>query len=285
MPKLFYVLQGVGAGFFFGTASIFVRFLAGVDAFTIVVFRVLVAGLLLSVLAAFFFRSDVVNTFRKFPREIPLLGFLLSFHFIFFVLGVQNTSVVNATTLVNTTPAMALAIGWGLGWTKPTNVNVIGLVLAVAGSATMALGESSGVSGGLLGNVYAVLGAFFWALYLVVGKRVRQEVNIFAVFGPLLLFTSLPALAAAYLLGRGLYPLNPAQTLFLLALALFPTVLGHGLQFSSLRGLHPYQASSLALLEPIVAALLAAVLLAEVAGPVTYLGAAAVILGIYLVIR
>lgn len=285
MAKLFYVAQGAAAGFFFGTASIFVRLLPGLDAFTIVVFRVLVASAFLWIIGLTFFRSEVSKVFTRFSRQLPVIGFLLGMHLIFFVLGVQNTSVVNATTLVNTTPAMALAIGWALKWIKPSNINIIGLVLAVAGSAVMTLGEFSIQSQSFLGDVYAVLGALFWALYLVFGKKVREEVNIFAVLGPLYMFTSVPALVVAYGLGGGLAAPTADQIYALLGLAFFPTVLGHGLQFSSLRGLHPYQASSLALLEPIVATIIAAILLAEIADPITYVAAAIVITGIYLVIR
>ncbi|MDW8063422.1 MAG: DMT family transporter [Candidatus Caldarchaeum sp.] len=285
MAKIFYVAQGAAAGFFFGTASIFVRFLHGLDAFTIVVFRVLVAAVFLWLVGFVFFRRELSAVLRRFSRELPLLGFLLGLHLIFFVLGVQNTSVVNATTLVNTTPAMALAIGWGLGWIKPSNINIIGLLLAVAGSASMTFGQFSLQSPNLVGDLYAVLGALFWALYLVFGKKVREAANIFAVLGPLYTFTALPALSAAYVLGPGLSTPRTEQLFALFGLAFFPTVLGHGLQFSSLRGLHPYQASSLALLEPIVATALAAVLLYEIADPITYVSAAAVITGIYLVIR
>ncbi|MCS7133258.1 MAG: DMT family transporter [Candidatus Caldarchaeum sp.] len=285
MAKLFYVAQGAAAGFFFGTASIFVRFLPGLDAFTIVVFRVLVAAVFLWLVGVLFFRHEMHDVLKRFSRQLPMLGFLLGLHLIFFVLGVQNTSVVNATTLVNTTPAMALVIGWGLGWIKPSNINIVGLFLAIAGSASMTLGQFSLQSPSLAGDVYAVLGALFWALYLVFGKKVREEANIFAILGPLYTFTALPALVAAFLLGPGLSTPRTEQLFALFGLAFFPTVLGHGLQFSSLRGLHPYQASSLALLEPIVAAALAALLLAEIADPLTYLSAAAVITGIYLVIK
>ncbi|MEM0440041.1 MAG: DMT family transporter [Candidatus Caldarchaeum sp.] len=285
MAKFFYVAQGAAAGFFFGTASIFVRLLPGLDAFTIVVFRVLIASAFLWIIGLTFFRAEILKVFRRFGFQLFIVGFLLGMHLIFFVLGVQNTSVVNATTLVNTTPAMALVIGWAFKWIRPSNINIIGLALAVAGSAVMTLGEFSTQSQSFLGDVYAVLGAFFWALYLVFGKKVREEVNIFAVLGPLYMFTSLPAVAVACGLGEGLAMPKQDQIYPLLGLAFFPTVLGHGLQFSSLRGLHPYQASSLALLEPIVATIIAAILLAEIADPITYVAAAIVITGIYLVIR
>ncbi|MDW8084067.1 MAG: DMT family transporter [Candidatus Caldarchaeum sp.] len=285
MAKIFYVAQGAAAGFFFGTASIFVRFLHGLDAFTIVVFRVVVAAALLWVVSLILFGNESFKVIRRFSRELPLLGFLLGLHFIFFVLGVQNTSVVNATTLVNTTPAMAMVIGWRLGWIKPSNTNIIGLVLAIVGLAAMTLGQFSLQSPNIVGDVYAVFGALFWALYLVFGKKVREQVNIFAALGPLYMFTAFPALAAAFIFGRGLSSPGADQLFALFGLAFFPTVLGHGLQFSSLRGLHPYQTSSLALLEPIVAAGLAVLLLAEIADPITYLSAAAVITGIYLVIK
>ncbi|MEM2238034.1 MAG: DMT family transporter [Candidatus Caldarchaeum sp.] len=284
MGRFFYVVQGAGAGFLFGTASIFVRFLYSMDAFSIAFFRVLIAGLLISSAGLIIRRRNLLQQMLRFFAVLPALGILLGLHFIFFISAIKTTAVVNATTLVNTTPAIALIVGWALGWIKPSSLNLFGLLLTIAGAVSMTAGEFSLNPQNVLGDFYAVLGALAWALYLVVGKRVREEAEIVVVMGPIYLWTAL-ATGVTGLLSGGLTQPRPEELYPLTALAILPTVLGHSLQFSSLKGLHPYEASALALLEPVVATILAAVVLSEVVEPGFYLSAAVVIAGIYLVMR
>ncbi|MEM4346410.1 MAG: DMT family transporter, partial [Candidatus Caldarchaeum sp.] len=133
-------------------------------------------------------------------------------------------------------------------------------------------------------DVFALTGALAWAVYLVVGKGVREGGNVLSAAGPIYLSAAVATGLAALIVG-GLKQPRGDEILPLLALAFFPTVLGHSLQFSSLKKLHPYEASALALLEPVVATLLAAAVLNEVVEPAFYLSAAVIITGIYMVVR
>ncbi|MEM4560611.1 MAG: DMT family transporter [Candidatus Caldarchaeum sp.] len=284
MRRLLYLVQGAAAGFFFGTAAVFVRYLSSLDAFTIAFGRVLIAGLVMVLLGLLVYRSKYVEDVSRNWRKYPLLGFFLGLHFIFFTLGVQNTSVVNATTLVNTTPAMAMVLGWAFKQVKPSGLNTAGLLMTFLGSASMTFGELSYNPQQISGDAFALAGALAWAVYLVVGKSVREGGNVLSAAGPIYLSAAVATGLAALIVG-GLKQPRGDEILPLLGLAFFPTVLGHSLQFSSLKKLFPYEASALALLEPIVATLLAAAVLNEVVDPAFYLSAAIIITGIYMVVR
>jgi drug/metabolite transporter (DMT)-like permease len=83
--------------------------------------------------------------------------------------------------------------------------------------------------------------------------------------------------------GNNLYIPGLSELIVLVALALLPTALGHTLHFYSLKGLTPSQAATSALLEPVVASSLAALLFSEVPHPIFIIGATATIVGIFLV--
>ncbi|MCS7137797.1 MAG: DMT family transporter [Candidatus Caldarchaeum sp.] len=284
MGRAVYLAQGAAAGFFFGTGSIFVRYMPYLDAFTIAFARVSIAGLLLVVAGLLVYRSGFVRQAMKNFSQLPLLGLLLGLHFVFFTLAVKSTSVVNAATLVNTTPAITLALGWALHLVKPSRTNIFGLGLTLAGASSMALGELSFSPHQISGDLFALAGALAWAVYLVAGKRVREASEVMAAAGPIYLWSAAATGLTALMLG-GIGRPRAEEVYPLIGLAVFPTVLGHSLQFSSLKKLHPYEASALALLEPVVATLLAAAVLNEVVEPGFYVSAAIIIVGIYLVTR
>jgi drug/metabolite transporter (DMT)-like permease len=284
MGRAFYIAQGAGAGFFFGTASIFIRFLPNMDALSISFIRVLAAGLFLTCVGVALRRTAFVEGLRRPGLSLAGLGFFLALHFIFFVAAVKNTSVVNATTLVNTTPAWALLLGWLVGRIKPSRLSLAGLALTLAGVLSMTAGEFSTAPQNLLGNVYGLLGALFWALYLVAGKSVREGSELLVVVGPLYLWTAATTGVATLFVSGGITLPSAGELPPMTGLIVFPTILGHTLSFSSLKGLRPYEASALNLLEPLSATLLAALILYEVSPINIYLSAAVTLAGIYLVV-
>jgi drug/metabolite transporter (DMT)-like permease len=225
-----------------------------------------------------------VEGLRRPGLSLAGLGFFLALHFIFFVAAVKNTSVVNATTLVNTTPAWALLLGWLVGRIKPSRLSLAGLALTLAGVLSMTAGEFSTAPQNLLGNVYGLLGALFWALYLVAGKSVRESSELLVVVGPLYLWTAATTGVATLIVSGGITLPSAGELLPMVGLIVFPTILAHTLSFSSLKGLRPYEASALNLLEPFSATLLAALILYEVSPINIYLSAAVTLAGIYLVV-
>jgi drug/metabolite transporter (DMT)-like permease len=285
MSRLIYVFQGSLAGFLFGTASIFIRLLPRLDALSLGFARLTLAAIFMFLMAVTLERQSLKATTRVQSRLLLLLGSFLGLHFVFFITAVKNTSIVNATTLVNTTPAMTLVISWILRQASPSKVNILGLLITLSGITSMSLAEFSISPSNILGDVSALGGAFFWALYLTFGKDLRERASPVTVMPSLYLLSALVLAAAAYLVGGGLLLPVTAELPPLLAVAFIPTVLGHTLHFSSLKGLKSFEASTLALLEPVVASVLAFLVFGEAPAASFYLSAAVTLLGIYLVLR
>jgi drug/metabolite transporter (DMT)-like permease len=163
----------------------------------------------------------------------------------------------------------------------------VAIPVAFAGAGLIAFGDWTGSPGSLLGNGLAVAGAVTVALYQVIGRGLRHALPLNAyvlgVWGTAAL--ALAGLARGFGVPLGGYPKR--TWLLFVALALVPTIGGHGLVNKSLRSLPAPTVGLFLLGEPVIASLLAWLLFAEVPGSWTLAGGAIVLaaLGVVLARR
>ncbi|PZN07926.1 MAG: EamA/RhaT family transporter, partial [Bacillota bacterium] len=165
---------------------------------------------------------------------------------------------------------------------------VLGALLALAGVAVVTFagaGSGGDVLGGgraLYGNLLAVAGSWFFAGYILIGRRVRQVL-------PVLPYTTLvygvASLAiAAGLLGTGL-PFGPypwREYFLFAALAVIPTLGGHTVLNWALEYVPASVVSVSILGEPVGAAILAWLLLGEAPAGIELLGGTLTLLGLFI---
>jgi drug/metabolite transporter (DMT)-like permease len=278
------LVQGIMAGFFFGTSAIFIRFIPGLDAFTIGFYRLLLASCLLLIIM-----PVLKQRLTYFSRgvsfwKLSIIGLLLGLHFAAFISSVKVTTVINATVLVNTTPAITLIIYWAWSKEMPPITKLLGLLLCMSGIFLISMAEISFSSPSMIGDLMALTAAALWAAYLVIGKPIIEKIDIISAMTPIYFVGCLVLLMLSLTTGGFKFPtLN--QWAPLVGLAIFPTAIGHTLHFSSMKALRPYQTSVLALLEPVVATMLAYFIFNEVPAPPFVVGAVVVLLGIFLIAR
>jgi drug/metabolite transporter (DMT)-like permease len=123
-----------------------------------------------------------------------------------------------------------------------------------------------------------------WAAYLLAGVSVFRGKGALTFLPGIYGGATLAVLVISLLTGVGLEPPVSDELAPLIGIALFPTALGHSLHFSSLEGITPHEAATLALLEPVVATFLGVVLLGEAPRPEFVFGSGLAALGIYLVV-
>jgi drug/metabolite transporter (DMT)-like permease len=130
----------------------------------------------------FFLRPDPAERWSK--REIielALLGvFGITLNQVFFVVGMNNTSVAHAALVIATTPLQVLLLAAMRGQEKVTVRKLAGLGVAIAGIAVLNLGkEARGAS--FTGDFFVFLASFCFSLYTVFGKEVTRRHNIVTV--------------------------------------------------------------------------------------------------------
>lgn len=283
--------EGVAAGVLFGTAAIFIRFLGDMDAYSTAFWRLTVACLVLTVMLAV--AKKVSFDIIKNWKELCILGFFLGFHFMFFSFSVKDTSILNATVLVNTAPLFSVLVSWLLFKTRPSRFALAGLAISFAGICVIAYAETMKSqdfgqigSTSIKGDVEALLAALLIAFYVNLGKATRNRTNRLSIMPIIYLFGAFFVGVSSLLVGGKVSLSFDAETIFpVIGLGVLPTAVAHTLYFSSLSSMKPFETATMALLEPVGATILSMGLFGETPAPVFALGAALVLVGIILILK
>jgi drug/metabolite transporter (DMT)-like permease len=263
--------------------AILVR-LAAAPPLAVSFFRVALASLLFSPFGAGQMRrSWPVLTQR---RRLVLVGAgaALALHFATWIASLSYTSIASSVLLVNTAPLFALALSRLFLGERVSGAVLAAIPLAFAGAAVIAFSDWTGSPGSLLGNLLALVGAVAVAAYQVVGRGLRDALPlnayILGVWTTAALVLALMALAA----GVPLTGFGQRTWLAFVALAVVPTIGGHGLVNRSLRALPAPTVGLFLLGEPVGASLLAWLVFGEIPAAGTFVGGSIVLAALALVV-
>jgi drug/metabolite transporter (DMT)-like permease len=252
------------------SAAVIVRAIEDVHPLAIAFWRTLAVAVLLAPAARRVSARDAAL--------IGLSGVFLAAHFTAWFASLQHITVMRSTVLVCLGPVWTGFLEWGVLRRRPRARFWGGLAVALPG--VVLLTGALPTTQALRGDGLALLGGALASAYFVVGRSVRRRVGI-GTYACLVCAAAaavlLPAIAATGTPISG-YPNH--TWLLLAALAVGPQLLGHnGLNYA-LRYLPAATVSSLTVLEPVGATILAALLLAEYPTPVAALGAAITVVGV-----
>ena len=212
-------------------------------------------------------------------------GVALGAHFGFWISSLDFTSVAASVVLVSTQPVFVAILAYLIFGERTAPLSFAGILVAMAGTAVIAADRTIG-SAALLGNVLALVGAVTVAIYVLIGRSSRT-----GGVGVLPYSVVVYSAAAAILLPAALafdVPLwgYSAETWFwLTAITFGPQLMGHTVFNWALRYIEASVISGVVLAEPVVAALLAWLILFERPGLLTLLGGAVVLAGLYLLLK
>lgn len=267
-------------------SPIFVR-LSELGPIATAVHRVLLA---LPVLLLFQNLTPKTQTERT-PRKasdwglLVLAGFMFAGDLATWHWSIGMTTVANATLLANFAPIFVALFSWLVFKERFTRLFLGGLALAMLGAITL-MGASFNIgTKTLMGDLVALSCGGFYAGYILSIARLRSRFDTTTVMLWTSLGTFLFLLPLCWFQGESLIAPTLYGWLILLGLALISHAGGQSLIAFALAHL-PASFGSVALLtQPVVAAILAVVVLGEV--PVIWqaLGGAVVLLGIYLAKR
>ncbi|MDK9722629.1 MAG: DMT family transporter [Rhodospirillales bacterium] len=185
--------------------------------------------------------------------------------------SVLLTTIANATLFPNFAPIYVTLAGWILFRQGVRPLFILGMVLALSGAVVLMSGNLSLGGEHLAGDLLGQLTAVFYAGYIVAVGRLRQRLSTAAIMTMSGLVTTPLLLLAALASGEALWPQPGQGWEALITLALVSHVGGQSLIAYGLAHLPASFGSVVLLLQPLVATLLAALLLGE---PLTLLVAA-----------
>jgi drug/metabolite transporter (DMT)-like permease len=265
-------------------AAVFIR-LCQAPALAVAFYRMALAALVLVPLMARGGWAQLTGLRGVLLRRAVLAGLFLGLHMGTWVTSLYFTSVASSMILVSTQMIFAVLLSHFGIKEKVSRVVLLAVSIALLGSLIIGGGDLRVGRQTLVGDGLALAGGLLAALYMIIGRKVRQEL-------PLLPYIFLAYSTAAVLLGIGCLVFRtemsgyPGQTyLWLVLLALVPTHLGHTLFNWALKYLPAYVIGVSLLGEPIGATTLAYIVFGEAPPALTFLGGILVLTGVYMVIR
>jgi len=265
------------------TGAVLVR-LSDAPATVAAFYRVLFTTLPLVPLALWRYRTEFARIGRRDLLFATLSGIALAVHFAAWFESLAWTSVPASVTLVQSQP-LFVALGAWLLLDERLSVRIVaGILVAVAGMVTMAVGDLvTGVLVGpnpLYGNALALLGAVMAAGYVLAGRSLRQRIALVPYVVVVYSVCAAVLLAIAFAQGAPLTGYPAREWALFAALAVGPGLLGHTLVNWALARLRSSVVSVSLLGEPVGSTLLALVLLSELPTAVTVVGGGVVLVGI-----
>jgi drug/metabolite transporter (DMT)-like permease len=206
---------------------------------------------------------------------VMLAGDLVAWH-----ISLHLTSVANATLLANMAPIFVTLGGWLLFRTKISRIFLTGLALALAGVVILKGGPAALGGGDIKGDVIAIIAAVFYAGYILSLGKVRSRYSTLTV----MLWTTGSAaicmLPLALFFEAGFWPYTLFGWAILIGLAWLSHAGGQGLIIFALAWLPAAFSSLTLLIQPVVATILAWLLLNETIGIMQAVGGIIVLAGI-----
>jgi len=202
----------------------------------------------------------------------------------FYYLAIQRTNVATAILLQYTAPIWVLLYAFARRLKKPMLQHVAAVAMAVSGIAmVMAPFGSGGLRLDAIGVTAALLSAFSFSFYNIFGHTILARydhwtVLLYTIFSASLfwMFVNPPwKIVAAHYSG--------AQWVFLLVFSLVSVLAPFAFYFAGLQYLEPTRAIVASCLEPVFAVVMAAIVLAEIMGPLQTAGIALVLAAIVVV--
>lgn len=213
-------------------------------------------------------------------------GLLLAIHFATWIASLEYTSVLISVVLVGTSPLWSALFEVIFLRARLHRLVVIGLLIAFAGGLLIGVAgrDDSGLGSNILfGSLLSLAGAVTFAIYLVIGRKLRAKLSllpyIWLVYSIAAVFLIILMLGASNVEITGF---SATGYLMILLLAVVPQLIGHSSFNYALRYLSATFVGIATQLEPIGSALAAYIVFREVPLPLQILGSLAILVGVIL---
>jgi len=211
--------------------------------------------------------------FSSFSKKHLLMGmlggFFLSLHFSFWISSLKLTSVASSVVLVATNPIFVGIFSYVFLREKQPAELILGIILSFLGSMVLAVGDS-GLQGltvqnpsFLLGDMLALLGAIMASGYLMVGSKLREEMDVLSYTSMVYTFSAFFLLIASLCSETPFAGYKPSSYIYMVLLAIIPQLIGHTAFNWALKHLKASMVAITILGEPIGASILAYIIFRE----------------------
>jgi drug/metabolite transporter (DMT)-like permease len=266
------------------SAAIFIR-LAEAPPLVIAAYRLCLAALVIAPIALVRSKKEILGLSGLQVLWALLSGLLLALHFGLWIASLDYTSVASSVVLVTASPVFVAIVSYLLLKERISAVTQIGIVVCFIGAGVIGYVNWNTGSSSFFGAALAFLGAIAVSGYMIIGRSLRQKMGlltyIFLTYSAAGIFLLIAVAAFRQPLGG----YSGGTYLMFLLLALVPQVLGHTALNWSLKYISATLITVAILGEPVIATLLAYLVLGEVPKVVEIMGGLIILGGIYIAFR
>jgi drug/metabolite transporter (DMT)-like permease len=265
-------------------AAIFIRLAGeeGAPSLVIATYRLCLAALVITPIALIRTGKELSRLNRKEILLAICSGAFLALHFWLWITSLKYTSVTSSVVLVTVTPIFVAVASYLLFKEKITRRITTGIAISVIG--TLVIGITSWQLGGtsLKGNILAFSGAMAVACYLLVGRKLRQKMELLIYIFLTYISAAVFLLASSLIAGETLFGYSGKAYLMFILLALVPQLIGHSVLNWALRFVSATMVTVAVLGEPVGASILSIFILKEVPSVYEIIGGILILGGIAL---
>lgn len=270
----------------FGFAPILVRFGTDVEPLVLAALRTVFAVILL--LPFWLSKGLPVKQLKKSGVHLFWLigaGFCLGLHFTFWIASLHYTSVASASVLVTIHPVILIMAESILFKRSFRPIVWVGVFVAFGGSAFLGIADKTLAEQfphALFGNTLAFSAAIIFVIYFLIGRKIRQRSEWIDYVFHVYFYAAITCTILSFVWIGSLPVVTGSSIIVGLALAVGPTILGHGSMNYAVKYFSPTLLSTLILSEAIFAAVAAYFIFDEMPSLLSIIAMITIICGVAL---
>jgi drug/metabolite transporter (DMT)-like permease len=186
-------------------------------------------------------------------KKTALPGILFAFSFLSGFASIRMTSVANATLITTVQPILVLFVAPKLFGEKLRAQQLVYSACSMAGVLLVVLAAASTSGATFSGDVMALLNVVIWTVYFVLAKKRRLAgVHSWSFLAAVFVWSSVVILPFGAIASNDLGAMKSSDWVYVVAMALGPGLVGHGLMTWAQSHVDVSLASLLGLLSPVI---------------------------------
>lgn len=269
--------------FFFGTMEVGLK-MAGnqLDAFQLTFLRFMLGGALLLIPALADIKKTGLRINRQDWQRLLMLGIVcIPVCMVLFQLGVENSNASTAAVLFCVNPLFTMVLAHFFAGEPMSRQKAVAFVLGLLGILAMMKPWDIQTGNTLLGMSFSLLAALFFSIYSIMGKKTIQRLGPFVQTSFSFFLGAAVLLVIILVMGKPVFVGVMDEWLLVLYVGFFVTGLGYLFYFLAMRGSNATTASVAFFIKPVIAPIMAAIILSESILWNTYLGIGLILVASY----
>ena len=270
----------VGASVMVSFSSVFFR-LSDSPSMVMTFYRMLFASLILVPVVLWRYRSELRSIDRRDLAMSILSGVVFAVHIAAFFESLNHVSIASCLVLTDTA-VFFVALFMMLFFKESVSRRGWGIMALTFLGCVLIASSDMGEEAGIIGDMLALASSLLFAVYAILGRRVRTRVS--TVVYTALLYTSAAVTSLIFVSFDDVSLLNCGTDDLLLGLgmAVCCTILGHTVYNWGLKYEKAAFIAITTLLEPVFGPILGFMVFGEIPAAVVIVGSAIVLIGVYL---